>query len=177
MSPPLRARETQEALWAGLARGDLQVVATDHCPFLLSQKAHGRNDFSRIPNGAPGIEHRMTLLFDAGVRGGRFPVETFVEITSSAPARIFGLYPKKGVIAEGSDADILVFDAAGTTTISAATHHMRVDYNPYEGRILAGAIDLVLARGEVIVKGGQFVGTPGRGQFLKRAPFTGLSLR
>ncbi|HEX7486529.1 MAG TPA: dihydropyrimidinase [Vicinamibacterales bacterium] len=177
MSPPLRARGTQDALWAGLACGDLQVVATDHCPFLLSQKARGRDDFSRIPNGAPGIEHRMTLLFDAGVRGGRFSVERFVEMTAAAPARIFGLYPRKGVIAEGSDADVLVFDPSGSTTISAATHHMRVDYNPYEGRTLAGAVDMVLARGDLIVQGGRFVGAAGRGRFLARAPFKRKSLR
>jgi dihydropyrimidinase len=176
MSPPLRTPADCEALWAGLERGDIQVVATDHCPFLTADKARGLDDFSRIPNGAPGIEHRMALLFDAGVLGGRLSVERFVDLTAASPARLFGLYPRKGVIAEGSDADIVVFDPSGTTAISAATHHMRVDYNPYEGRTLSGAIDLVLARGELIVSGDRYVGTPGRGQFLKRAPFTpGLS--
>jgi dihydropyrimidinase len=172
MSPPLRARGMQDALWAGLGRGDIQVVATDHCPFTMAEKARGLDDFSRIPNGAPGIEHRMSLIFDAGVAGGRLPVERFVDVMATAPARLFGLYPRKGVIAEGSDADIVVFDPSATTAVSAATHHMRVDYNPYEGRVLSGAVVLVLARGEVVVSGGQFVGTPGRGQFLKRAPFT-----
>jgi dihydropyrimidinase len=171
MSPPLRARPAQDALWAGLARGDLQVVATDHCPFLLSDKALGRGDFSRIPNGAPGIENRMALMFDAGVRAGRMSVERFVEVTAAAPARIFGLYPRKGVIAEGADADLVVFDPSGTTRVSAATHHMRVDYNLYEGRTLSGAIEMVMARGDVIVENGRFVGPAGGGRFLKRAPF------
>jgi dihydropyrimidinase len=171
MSPPLRDRAAQDALWAGLARGDLQVVATDHCPFTLEQKARGRDDFSRIPNGAPGIEHRMALMFDEGVRTGRLSVKRFVEVTAAAPARIFGLYPRKGVIAEGSDADLVVFDPSGTTTISAATHHMRVDYNLYEGRTLSGAVEMVMARGEVIVEGGRFVGPAGGGRFLKRAQF------
>jgi dihydropyrimidinase len=170
MSPPLRDRAAQNALWSGLARGDLQVVATDHCPFLLEHKARGRDDFSRIPNGAPGIEHRMALIFDAGVRSGRLPVERFVEVTAAAPARIFGLYPRKGVVAEGSDADLVVFDPSGTTTVSAATHHMRVDYNLYEGRTLSGAVEMVMARGEVIVESGRFVGPAGGGRFLKRAP-------
>ena len=175
MSPPLRARHAQEALWDGLSRGDLQVVATDHCPFLLRDKARGRGDFSKIPNGAPGIEHRLTLLYDAGVAARRISLERFVEITAAAPARIFGLSPRKGAIAEGADADLVVFDPAGTTRVSAATHHMRVDYNLYEGRTLAGAIETEMARGEVIVERGAFVGAPGRGRFLRRAPF-GLSL-
>src|SRR5450759_3777322 len=175
MSPPLRSRETPDALWRGLAEGDLQVVATDHCPFLLEQKARGRDDFSRIPNGAPGIEPRRSLRYDEGVRGGRIPIERFVEITAAAPARIFGLYPQKGAVAVGSDADLVVFDPSGTTTISAATHHMRVDYNPYEGRTLGGAVETVVARGDIIVDHGRFVGAPGRGRFLKRAPFAPLS--
>ena len=147
-------------------------MATDHCPFTTAEKARGLDDFSRIPNGAPGIEHRMALLFDAGVAAGRLPIERFVEVTATAPARLFGLYPAKGVIREGSDADIVVFDPSATTAVSAATHHMRVDYNPYEGRDLSGAVVVVLARGEVIVSGGRFVGTEGRGRFLKRSPFT-----
>ncbi len=171
MSPPLRATGNQGALWAGLARGDIGVVATDHCPFMTADKARGLHDFSLIPNGIPGIEHRMALLYDAAVVGGRLTVERFADVTAASPARLFGLYPKKGVIAEGSDADIVAFDPAGTTVISAATHHTRVDYNPYEGRVLSGAIDVVLARGEVIVSGGRFTGSPGRGRFLKRDPF------
>jgi len=171
MSPPLRPPADQQALWAGLERGDIQVVATDHCPFTRADKARGLDDFSRIPNGAPGIEHRMALLYDAGVAGGRLSVERFVDVAAASPARLFGLAPRKGAIAAGADADIVVFDPAGTTTISAATHHMRVDYNPYEGRTLRGAIDLVLARGEVIVSGNRYVGAPGRGRCLRRDPF------
>ena len=170
MSPPLRTQPTPEALWEGLAAGNLHVVATDHCPFLLADKARGRDDFSRIPNGAPGIEHRLLLLFDGGVKTGRISLERFVDLTATAPARIFGLAPRKGAVVAGADADLVVLDPAGTTTISAATHHMRVDYNPYEGRQLAGAIDFVLARGEIVADHGRFVGTRGRGQFLRRAP-------
>jgi dihydropyrimidinase len=172
MSPPLRARRTHDRLWRGLAAGTLDTVATDHCPFVLADKARGLDDFSQIPNGVPGIEHRLPLLFDGGVNAGRLSLERFVEVTSAAPARIFGLAPRKGVVAEGADADLVVFDPDGSTTISAATHHMRVDYNPYEGRHLAGAIDLVMGRGEIIVDHGRFVGAPGRGQFLKRASAT-----
>jgi dihydropyrimidinase len=171
MSPPLRPAAEAEALWEGLASGSLDVVATDHCPFTLAQKAGGR-DFTAIPNGAPGIEPRLALLYDAGVAAGRLSLERFVETTSTAPARLFGLHPRKGAIAPGADADIVLFDPSATTAISAATHHMRVDYNPYEGRTVRGAIALVLARGEAVVEGGRFVGTPGRGRFLKRAPFT-----
>jgi dihydropyrimidinase len=171
ISPPLRAGHAQWALWDGLSRGDLQVVATDHCPFTLRDKARGRGDFSKIPNGAPGIEHRLALLYDAGVATGRISLERFVQITSAAPAKIFGLSPRKGAIAEGADADFVVFDPAGSTRVSAATHHMRVDYNLYEGRTLSGAVETVIARGEVIVERGGFVGAPGRGRFLKRAPF------
>jgi dihydropyrimidinase len=172
MSPPLRAASTHEGLWRALAAGDLDVVATDHCPFVLGDKQAGADDFSRIPNGAPGVEHRLQLLFDRGVRAGRLSLERFVEIAAAAPARIFGLSPRKGAVVEGADADLVVFDPDGSTIISAATHHMRVDYNPYEGWRLAGAIDVVLSRGEVIVDEGRFVGQPGRGQFLKRVPFT-----
>jgi dihydropyrimidinase len=149
----------------------VRVVATDHCPFRQADKARGLGDFTKIPNGAPGIEHRLPLLYDAGVATGRFPVERFVEVTAAEPARIFGLWPRKGVVAVGADADLVVFDPSGATRVSAATHHMRVDYNLYEGRTLTGAIDLVMARGDVVVEGGRFVGASGRGRFLKRAPF------
>jgi dihydropyrimidinase len=172
MSPPLRARASQDALWGGLARGEVDTVATDHCPFLLADKARGRGDFTRIPNGAPGIEHRMSLLYDAGVAAGRMTLERFVEVTAAAPARIFGLAPRKGAIVPGADADLLVFDPAGSTRVSTAAQHMRVDYNLYDGRTLAGAIDMVMARGEVIVERGAFVGQPGRGRFLKRAAWS-----
>jgi dihydropyrimidinase len=168
MSPPLRPAAGQDRLWRGLADGVLQTVATDHCPFRLAEKARGARDFTKIPNGAPGIETRMSLLFDAGVRAGRLSLERFVEVTSTAPARIFGLYPRKGTIAVGSDADLVVWDPERTMTISATTHHMKVDYNPYEGRQVTGAAETVLSRGALVVEGGRFVGRPGAGKFLKR---------
>jgi len=170
MSPPLRAKETQDRLWRGLAFNDLQAISTDHCPFCMKeQKVLGRNDFSRIPNGAPGIETRMSLVYDGGVRAGRISLNRFVELTSTSPARIFGLFPRKGTIAPGSDADIVVFDPNRTITLSAATLHMNVDYNPYEGRQVTGATDTVLSRGRLVIDNGKFVGRPGSGAFLKRA--------
>ncbi len=171
MSPPLRPKAGQERLWSGLATGGIQTVATDHCPFTLAEKARGAGDFSKIPNGAPGIETRMSLVFDDGVRAGRLSLERFVDVTSTAPAKVFGLYPRKGVIAPGSDADLVVWNAEKTTTISAATHHMKVDYNPYEGRQVTGIAEVVLSRGQVIVERGRFVGRAGAGRFLKRAAF------
>jgi dihydropyrimidinase len=170
MSPPLRARPGQAALWRGLAAGSLETVATDHCPFCLADKRRGADDFSRIPNGAPGIEHRLTLLWDGGVRTGKLSPSRFVEVTATAPARIFGLYPRKGALAVGSDADLVIWDPERRKTISAATHRMRVDYDPYEGREVVGSPETVLARGEVIVEQGRFVGRPGAGRFLHRAP-------
>src|SRR5213594_3259926 len=170
MSPPLRPKETQENLWRGLAGGDLQAVSTDHCPFCMKeQKELGKDDFSKIPNGAPGIETRMSLLFDGGVRTGKISMNRYVELTSTSPAKIFGLFPRKGTIAPGSDADIVVFDPEKTITLSASTLHMNVDYNPYEGRQVTGATDTVLSRGRVIVEDGKFVGRAGAGSFLKRA--------
>ena len=172
MSPPLRPKENQAALWSGLARGDLQAISTDHCPFnydALPGKRLGLEDFTKIPNGAPGIETRMSLTFDGGVAAGRIGLERWVELVSTAPAKIFGLFPRKGAIAPGSDADIVVFDPEAEQVISAGTHHMNVDYNPYEGRRVKGVSEVVISRGEVIVEGGSFRGSPGRGQYLKRA--------
>src|SRR2546427_4921259 len=142
MSPPLRDKATQAQLWRGLAYNDLQVISTDHCPFCMKeQKELGRNDFSKIPNGAPGIETRMSLVYDGGVRTGRISLNRFVELTSTSPARIFGLFPRQGTIAPGSDADIVVFDPNRTITLSARTLHMKVDYNPSEGRRVRRATD------------------------------------
>ena len=168
MSPPLREAADQEALWRGLAGGDLQVVATDHCPFTLADKARGKGDFSKIPNGAPGIETRMTLLWDGGVRAGRIDAQRFVELTAAGPARIFGLWPRKGTIAVGSDADLVVWDPEREQRLSVETLHMRVDYSPYEGRVVRGGPAVVMSRGEVIVDHGEWKGRPGRGRFLKR---------
>jgi dihydropyrimidinase len=169
MSPPLRAKGNEEALWRGLATNDLQTVSTDHCPFCMKgQKELGQGDFSKIPNGAPGIETRMSLLYDGGVVRNRISVNRFVELTSTSPAKIFGLFPKKGTIAPGSDADLVVFNPNRKLTLSAKTLHQRVDYTPYEGRVVQGAADTVISRGEVIVENGTFVGRAGRGSFLKR---------
>jgi dihydropyrimidinase len=170
MSPPLRAKEKQKELWRGLRGNDLQVVATDHCPFCLKgDKELGKNDFSKIPNGAPGIETRMSLLYDGGVEAKNITLNRYVEITSTSPAKIFGLFPKKGTIAIGSDADLVIFDPKGTTKWSAATHHMNVDYNPYEGRTCKGAVETVMSRGEVIIDRAKLAGKPGRGQYIKRS--------
>jgi dihydropyrimidinase len=172
MSPPLREKWNQDALWKGLVKNDLQVVSTDHCPFCMKeptpQKELGKDDFSKIPNGAPGIETRLMLLWDGGVRAGRIDVHRFVELVSTSPAKMFGLWPKKGTIAIGSDGDIVLFDPEKEVTLSSKTHHMKVDYNPYEGRVVKGAPAVVLSRGEVLVDHGAFKGKAGRGQFVKR---------
>jgi dihydropyrimidinase len=171
MSPPLREKWNQDALWKGLAKNDLQVVSTDHCPFCMNeppQKQLGQGDFSKIPNGAPGIETRLMLLWDGGVRPGHIDPHRFVEIVSTNPAKMFGLWPKKGTVAVGSDGDLVLFDADKRSVLGVSSLHMRVDYNPYEGREVTGGPAVVLSRGEVIVDHGVFRGKPGRGQFVKR---------
>jgi dihydropyrimidinase len=169
-SPPLRPADHQADLWAGLVKDDLQVVSTDHCPFdFEGQKDLGRGDFRKVPNGLPGVEDRVDLLHDGGVVAGRISRERWVEIVSAAPARMFGLAGRKGVVAPGADADLVVYDPARRHTISAATHHMDVDYSCYEGREVVGASDVVLSRGEVIVEDGEWKGRKGAGRFLKRA--------
>src|ERR671916_355650 len=168
MTPPLREKWNQDELWKGLRTDDLQVISTDHCPFCMKeQKELGRDDFSKIPNGAPGVEHRVSLIYN-GVVENRLSINRFVELTSTAAAKMFGLFPKKGTIAVGSDADLVIFDPGGGQTISAATHHMNVDYSAYEGRRLRGRVETVLSRGRVVVEGGEFKGRAGVGQFLKR---------
>nr|MDQ3283313.1 dihydropyrimidinase [Acidobacteriota bacterium] len=168
MTPPIREQWNQEKLWRGLKFNDLQVVSTDHCPFCFKeQKELGRNDFSKIPNGGPGVEHRMSLIYNGGVAQGRISVNRFVELTSTAAAKIFGLFPRKGTIAVGSDADIVIFDPDEEMTISATTHHMRVDYSCYEGMKVRGVTKTVLSRGEVVIEEGEYVGRKGHGQFLK----------
>ena len=169
MSPPLRDKAKQDQLWRGLRGGDLQAISTDHCPFCFKEgKQLGKDDFSKIPNGAPGIETRMSLTYDGGVRAGRISLNRWVELTSTSPAKLFGLFPRKGTIAPGSDADIVIFDPEGSWTISAATHHMNVDYNPYEGRTVRGVSQTVFSRGEKIIDKGVFVGAAGRGRYLPR---------
>ena len=169
MTPPLRDQSNQEQLWKGLRGNDLQVISTDHCPFCFKeQKELGRDDFTKIPNGGPGVEHRMSLIYDGGVVQKRISLNRFVELTSTAAAKIFGLFPKKGTIAVGTDADIVIFDPNREQTISAKTHHMRVDYSAYEGRKVQGIVETVLSRGKVVVENGAVTGKAGDGQFLRR---------
>jgi dihydropyrimidinase len=178
MTPALREKWNQDELWKGLKFGDLQSIATDHCPFCFKdQKILGIDDFSKIPNGAPGVENRMSLVYNGGVNSGRISLNKFVELTSTAAAKTFGLFPKKGTIAVGSDADIVIFDPHRKETISinnACTHHMRVDYNAYEGFEVTGFTETVLSRGKVIIKDCDYVGQKGDGQFLKRGLYGGM---
>jgi dihydropyrimidinase len=169
-SPPLRAEEHHPELWTGLIKDDLQLVSTDHCPFdFEGQKELGRADFRKVPNGLPGVEDRVDLMHDGGVVGGKFTRERWVELISTAPAKLFGMYPRKGTVSVGADADLVVYDPNRKRTISASTHHMDVDYSVYEGRVVQGASDVVLSRGSVIVRDGQFTGKKGYGRFLKRS--------
>ncbi len=171
-SPPLRPKPHQEDLWKGLLQDDLQIVATDHCPFhFKKQKVLGRGDFSKIPNGLPGVEDRFTLIYDGGVGAGRINLNRFVELVATAPAKMFGLYPRKGTIAPGSDADIVIFNPKLERVLSAKTHHMNVDYSCYEGLKVRGLPEVVMQRGKVLVENGKFHGQRGAGQFLKRSKF------
>ena len=174
-TPPLREKWHQEKLWNGLKQDHLQVVSTDHCPFCFKeQKELGRDDFTKIPNGGPGIEHRMSLVYSGGVAQGRFSVNRFVELVATTPAKLFGLYPRKGTVAVGSDADLVVFDPNREHTISAQTHHMRVDYSMFEGIRVKGMPDVVLSRGRVLIENQTFLGRPGAGEFLRRGLYTGV---
>jgi len=167
-SPPLRPKDHQADLWRGLRTNDLSVVSTDHCPFcFVDQKEMGRGDFSKIPNGMPGVEHRMDLLHQ-GVVAGEITLARWVEVCSTTPARMFGLYPRKGVIAPGADADIVVYDPAASQTLSVETHHMNVDYSAYEGMSITGRVETVLSRGSVVIADGAFHGREGHGKFLSR---------
>jgi dihydropyrimidinase len=169
-SPPLRPRDHWDDLWIGIVKDDLQIVSTDHCPFdFHGQKELGRGDFRKVPNGLPGVEDRVDLMHDGGVVGRRITKERWVEIVSTAPAKMFGMFPQKGSISVGADADIVVYDPNTTRTISAKTHHMDVDYSCYEGRQVRGASEVVLSRGSVIVRDGEFTGRKGAGRFIKRA--------
>lgn len=168
-SPPLRAPGDQEELWRGLRRGDLDVVATDHCPFTVAQKEDRAADFTKIPNGLPGVEDRLTLIFQ-GVLNGRLSLNRWVDVVATAPAKLFGLYPRKGTLAPGADADLVVFDPAAERTISASAHHMNVDYSCYEGLRVRGKPETVMQRGHVLVEDGTFHGRPGAGRYLPRQP-------
>ena len=178
LMPPLREKWNQDELWGGLRTSALDVISTDHCPFCIrDQKEIGRDDFSQIPNGGPGVENRMSLIYHRGVNHGNISLNRFVELTSTSPAKIFGLFPKKGTIAVGSDADIVIFDPDREETISlhnAHTHHMNVDYNAYEGTKVRGFTETVLSRGRVIIDKGNYLGKPGDGAFIKRGPYGGL---
>jgi dihydropyrimidinase len=178
LTPPLREKWNQEELWKGLRGDALNAISTDHCPFCLKeQKELGRQDFSKIPNGGPGVENRMSLIYHYGVGKGFIDLNRFVELTSTAPAKIFGLFPKKGTIAVGSDADIVIFDPNHVETISyynARTHHMNIDYNAYEGFTVKGFTETVISRGKVVVDRGEYLGRPGDGRFVKRGPYGGF---
>jgi dihydropyrimidinase len=176
-SPPMRDRAAghQDALWQGLRTNDLQVVSTDHCPFCFEdhpelgrQKRLGEEDFSKIPNGMPGVEPRMEVLYEGGVNQGRIGLNRFVEITATTPAKMFGMYPKKGTIAPGGDADIVIFDPDAKHVISVDSQHMRVDYSAYEGLEVTGRVETVLSRGRVVVEDREYVGRPGDGEFIRR---------
>src|SRR5947207_2306042 len=169
MTPPLREKSNQAELWKGLKMDDLQVISTDHCPFCMKeQKELGKDDFSKIPNGAPGVENRMNLIYNGGVVENRISLNRFVELTSTAAAKMFGLFPKKGTIAVGSDADIVIFDAEQEHIFGVDAEHMNVDYSSYEGWKMKGKVETVLSRGRVVIENGEHKGKMGDGQFLKR---------
>ncbi|MCC6938962.1 MAG: dihydropyrimidinase [Flavobacteriales bacterium] len=174
MSPPLREKKDIAALWGAIDQGTVQVVATDHCPFMLEQKAMGKDDFSKIPNGHPAIEHRMELLFSEGVHQKRITLNKFVELTATNPAKIFGMFPRKGTIGIGSDADIILLDPNEKHTLSAKTHHMNVDYSGYEGMQLTGKVKTVILRGQVAIDKGEVKIKKGYGQFVKRNKVSGM---
>lgn len=173
MSPPLREKKDQETLWAGINQGIVKVVATDHCPFNWEQKLMGKDDFSKIPNGHPAIENRMELLWSEGVAKGRITPNKFVEVACTNPAKIFGMFPRKGTIAVDSDADILIFDSNQKHTITASTHHMNVDYSAYEGWELTGKVKGVLLRGKVAIDNNVCKLERGYGKFIKRSQISG----
>ncbi len=171
-TPPPRDKANQEVLWNAVRTDKLSAISTDHCAFLWDgQKTIGKDDFSKIPNGGPGLENRLQMIHEFGVRGGRISLNRMVELLSTNPAKLFGLYPRKGTIAVGSDADIVVFDPEKRVKISAATHHSKSDYNLFEGTEVTGSPEVVLLRGNVLVEGDELVASPGIGQFVARAKF------
>ena len=171
-SPPVRDKSNHDVLWNAVRTDALSVISTDHCAFLFDgQKTLGKDDFSKIPNGGPGLENRLQMIHEFGVRAGRISLNRMVELLATNPAKLFGLYPRKGTVAVGSDADLVVFDPARTVTISAASHHSKADYNLYEGTTVTGTPELVLLRGNVLVENGTLVASPGIGRFVPRACF------
>jgi dihydropyrimidinase len=171
-SPPVRDASNHDVLWNAVRTDVLSAISTDHCAFLWDgQKTLGRDDFSKIPNGGPGLENRLQMIHEFGVRSGRISLNRMVELLATNPARLFGLYPRKGTVAVGSDADLVVFDPEKQVTISASTHHSKADYNLYEGTTVTGSPDVVLLRGQVLVENDELVAVPGVGQFVKRARF------
>jgi len=174
MSPPLREKKDQETLWAGINQGLVKVVATDHCPFKWEQKKMGEKDFSKIPNGHPAIEHRMELLYSEGVNSGKITLNKYVEVACTNPAKIFGMFPRKGTIGIGSDADIVIFDPNEKHTITASSHHMNVDYSAYEGWEIIGKVKTVLLRGKIAINDNKCILDKGYGQFIKRSKVKGM---
>src|SRR5438445_301346 len=171
-TPPPRAKENQEVLWNAVRTDILQAISTDHCAFRWdTQKSLGKDDFSKIPNGGPGLENRLQMIHQFGVRDGRITLNRMVELLATNPAKLFGLYPRKGTIAVGSDADIVVFDPEKKVTISAKTQHSKTDYNLYEGTEVTGSPEVVLLRGQILVEGDELAADPGIGQFVRRARF------
>jgi dihydropyrimidinase len=171
-TPPPRAKENQDVLWNAVRTDTLSAISTDHCAFLWDgQKSIGKDDFSKIPNGGPGLENRLQMIHEFGARAGRISLNRMVELLATNPAKLFGLYPRKGTIAVGSDADIVVFDPEQKVTISAKTQRSKTDYNLYEGTEVTGTPEIVLLRGQILVEGGELVAEPGVGQFVRRARF------
>jgi dihydropyrimidinase len=172
MSPPLRDRKEHDYLWRQLAGGNLQTLMTDHCSFRMAdQKALGRDNFAKIPNGAPGIETRVPLIFSEGVGKGRISLQTMVQTMCTNPARMYGMYPQKGCLAVGSDADIVLIDPKKRVTLSAATLNQQTDYCPFEGLAVKGYPVLTISRGEVIAENGRYVGAKARGKYIRRGPY------
>ncbi|WP_432467864.1 dihydropyrimidinase [Agarivorans sp. Z349TD_8] len=174
MSPPFRPKGHQEVLWKALQGGTLQTTATDHCCFCADQKANGKDDFTKIPNGTAGVEDRMMVLWDSGVNKGRLSESEFVAVTSTNSAKIFNLYPQKGCIAVGSDADIVIWDPTKTHTLSAKTHHQKIDFNIFEGRTVQGAPHITISQGNVVFKNGQLNVVEGAGRYIKRPAFPSI---
>lgn len=171
LSPPLRTKRDQESLWQALRDGYIQTIATDHCPFDTKQKALGKDDFRKIPNGLGGVEERLALIYSEGVRKGRITLQKWVDACCTAPAKIFGMYPRKGAITPGGDADIVIFDPSAQWTISAKTHHSRSDHSPFEGWKVQGKVETTVVRGRVLYENGKFQGKRGEGQFIRRPKF------